>query len=476
MILNSSIRIAIARLAAIFLLTIAATAYSQNTEPRQCDTQATDPDGDGFGWEWNRDIGALDTCRITQESFSPPQLVNPETGEEVQLIRAYWNANRDIAERSIECKGYSHDTATNRITNEFSAYDTLLFHNTLPNSPPYMAFAEYDQLPFPRFPDIPLYKTWTVIDGRYIGPMSDTVFGNAGDMDYIEIIDATDTRPAGIRIWGSIVRECFDASGAAFGPTGFIGEEFPSEDPENRSLVVRGKPAPAYSETLTNLDSGEPVQLTDAYWDMYKHFWQRSITCLPFSWNGSSYSPVVSSMVINRFYAVDKGPQSGFVGTRFGTFGGDGGTNDEWTVVDDTLEVSGFWPITLYDKVEVIPATDDSRGYVRSWHSSESYTQCRNNAGLMGPYENEQDKQDFIPLDPESLQLTNNNPSSNTQVADTSNTSDNSASTNTSDATGDLTSNLSGGGTFTLWMLGLFIIVTRYLRYRSGRTFATQRI
>ena len=68
----------------------------------------------------------------------------------------------------------------------------MLLHNTLPSESPFVAFADYDQKPYPRFLDIPLYKIWTVIDGRYIGPMSDQVFESARGMEYIELIDATD--------------------------------------------------------------------------------------------------------------------------------------------------------------------------------------------------------------------------------------------------------------------------------------------
>ena len=445
--------------------------YAQETSLRSCDTQASDPDGDGFGWEWNRDLGAMASCSVTENSQTAPARVNPQTGEEVRLIRAYWNANRDIAGRNIECKAYGWNAAAGAFISE-SFYDSNLLHDPLPNELPFIAFADYDQIPFPRFPDIPLYKIWTVIDGRYIGPMSDQVFNSAADTDYIELIDATDSRPAGIRIWGSVMRECFDASGAAFTPTGFIGEELPAaQPPVERSLIVTGLPAPDPSQPLTNLASGTAVTLSDAYWDFYKHFWQRTITCLPFSWNGSSYSPVVYNVVINRFYAADKGPQSGFVGTRFGAFGVDGGTNETWTVIDGRLEISGFWPILIHDKVEIIPATAERNGVVRSWHSSEEYTECWDSAGLIGVYENELDTKSLTPLDPDAIILIDETSPSDTDAVDTAdnssdndNVSDNIFDPPTEADDNNSTVTSSGGGALSYWLLGLlFVYFRRFL-------------
>ena len=39
----------------------------------------------------------------------------------------------------------------------------------------------------------------------------------------------------------------------------------------------------------------------------------------------------------------------------------------------------------------IVPASAELNGVVRSWHSSEEYTECRDSAGLIGDYENELD-------------------------------------------------------------------------------------
>lgn len=79
----------IVRFTILFLLSGFSPVHAQDGNSRSCDTQASDPDGDGFGWEWNRDLGALASCTITEDILTVPALVNPQTGEEVSLIRAY---------------------------------------------------------------------------------------------------------------------------------------------------------------------------------------------------------------------------------------------------------------------------------------------------------------------------------------------------------------------------------------------------
>ena len=451
---------------------------------RDCASTASDPDGDGFGWEWNADAGQLASCVITEESYAPPSpIFNRETGEEIRLIRPYWNANRDIAGRDIECKGYDFDETEGRYTNQSGRYDTNLSHDALPLSPPYMAAADFDKNPYFISPDMVIYKVWTVIDGRYIGPMMGRMSVNYTTpiFDWLEIIDATDTAPAGIRIWGSrpTYRECFDKSGQSFGPTGFIGEEFPANEIQDRSLIATGISAPAqFAETPVNLETGQPVNLTTAYWDVYESSWGRAISCWPTQWDGSNYFPQFHSGVLNYFYEASTGEQSGFVGTRFGLGGGDGGTSDERSVVDGKFDVSGFWSITIYDKLEVIPPTEDINGHVRSWHTSESYTVCMDTGGLAGPY-NTSDRRDLMPLDPSTIQ-TNNEPqdnnSTNTQDPVSSPTQTQDPETNTDSTTNNtgtqVNSDFSGGGAMEIGlMISLLLLsITRRRTLQSGAT------
>ena len=461
----------------LILSTLLATPVVFSQEIRQCSTTAVDPDGDGFGWEWNSEAGAMGSCEVTEDSTDSPSLVNAETGEQVQLIRPYWNANRDIAGRNIECKGYNWNRDVGRYTNEFAFYDSNLMHDPLPLSAPYMAYADYDNNPYSIWPDDVIYKIWTVIDGRYIGPMMGRSVSGRTAADWIEIIEATDTTPSGIRVWGGpsspAYRECFDKSGASFGPTGFIGEELQNEETPNRSLIATGAETQSNGEPIVNLESGQPVELTTAYWDVYQSFWGRTISCWPAQWDGNSYYPEYSNLIYNSFYAVRTGEQRGFVATRFGLGGGDGGTNDEWRVLDGRLSVLGYWGMTIHDKVEIIPATDSAPALIRSWHSSESYTTCVDSGGLVGPYQTE-DRKDLIPLDPASVQLQPESQTPSTEDSSTDSTNlqgiDDNSSPDTNNGESDSNNpDSSGGGapTISLLMILLTFLVVRLNNHKN---------
>lgn len=346
----------------------------------ECRETASDPDLDGYGWEWNAQDGGMSSCTVTADSRPAPQIVNRETGESVQLVRPYWNANRDIAGRDIECVGHYFDETVGRYE-PVAQYTSNLHHQPLPHAPPYMASVEFDNYPYHVWPDQTIEKIWTVIDGQYIGPMTGA---------WVELLEATSTRQAGIRVWATdpAYRDCYDVSGASLAPTGYIGEVLPSAPVENQSLIVQGPPAPVYSEPPVNLVTAEPVQLSDVYWDIYANFWQRQISCLGFEWDGNKYLAHLHTRLLLRFYAVSTGEQSGFVGFNKGL--GDSAGNSGWTVVDGRLESD----LTLFDRMEIVA---DGEGSVRSWLNSESYVQCYDDGAVVGPYVNSLDKRGLVP-------------------------------------------------------------------------------
>ena len=56
-----------------------------------CAQTASDPDGDGFGWEFISTgfaSGDFGSCLVTSESEPQPVIINKETGASVNLIRA----------------------------------------------------------------------------------------------------------------------------------------------------------------------------------------------------------------------------------------------------------------------------------------------------------------------------------------------------------------------------------------------------
>jgi len=68
----------------LLLLPLSQSAHAQSLSV--CSSAASDPDGDGFGWENNQ------SCRVTSVSDTAPEFINQETGQPVVLTRAIWSA------------------------------------------------------------------------------------------------------------------------------------------------------------------------------------------------------------------------------------------------------------------------------------------------------------------------------------------------------------------------------------------------
>lgn len=79
-------------------------------ELRTCESVAADPDGDGYGWQFLDNM--WDSCIVTDETEPAPVIINPQTGVAVDLQRAYWNPNKDIANRQIQCNFFMFDRET----------------------------------------------------------------------------------------------------------------------------------------------------------------------------------------------------------------------------------------------------------------------------------------------------------------------------------------------------------------------------
>ena len=114
-------------------------AWAQDTELPSCSSIAADPDGDGFGFENQQ------SCRVDANSSAKPEITNAATGMPVDLIRPYWNANRDIANRDINCFGMTYDSGSRN----FIPYSTgeafvppepehRYVHQPLPDTAPYV--------------------------------------------------------------------------------------------------------------------------------------------------------------------------------------------------------------------------------------------------------------------------------------------------------------------------------------------------
>jgi len=215
-----------------------------NAEPHAafpiCSATLYDADGDGFGWENQA------TCIVTSASEPAPTFINRETGNTVELVRAEWDANADIANKVIQCDLYYYDTYYNQYQKEpvpfrsGASLNNQVFpsyrfnHASLPLTAPFMglisevAYVDGSTITPTSFASTPY---WTTDDGRYLGP---TVMQSP----YVELV-VRDNGTRGIRTWhesrfdtaldlsfsGNRVQkdgffECWDTSGYDFTPTG----------------------------------------------------------------------------------------------------------------------------------------------------------------------------------------------------------------------------------------------------------------
>ena len=363
-----------------------------------CSAQFFDSDGDGFGWENEA------SCIVTADSAPPPVFTNRETGNEVDLVRAHWDPNTDIANRNIQCDLHYYDSYEGRYIQEFYAYD---YGSAIPNTtypgyqfrhqplPPTRPFNGWIEKPFiisegqRSSANFSLAPDWTVDDGRYIGP---TIL----QTPYIELvtrpnnskairhwINRDDTTALDLQFVSTQVRrdgyyECRDTAGRDFEPTGAPG--VPTTSPVTVSeLVFSATPNPQQQDpqSIVNLETGQPVPLTKAYWNYNADIAVKDIFCEAYFWEEGDeyfeggYMPL-AILVDYRFprhftntgsrlfyweqFPDDDSPQS-FIVNNGVLSNGDGGT----------LELSAIF------NSEYVEVSGNTTTF---WSSSEEFTEC----------------------------------------------------------------------------------------------------
>jgi len=295
-----------------------------------CSDQAFDVDGDGFGWEINT------SCIVDENTAPPPIVINQSTGSQVNLVRANWDANADIAGRTIQCDRFDYDAQNGNYAtpeNDFSTplsytltHDSLLpvqregfYWNGENTSRENFNFSGWYTLHNPLndrglITNSPPF--WTVEDGLYVG--QELLSGR-----YIELVKTPDNFDA-IRIWykegerfpmnaafefsnTSYVSDgyyqCFDQAGADFTPTRTLGVPSPVIQPELSSIVLTVEANPNFtSGEIVNLVTGDNVPQVKAHWNYNTDLAGRRITCTHFVYDESFND---TPRYINAFSARD---------------------------------------------------------------------------------------------------------------------------------------------------------------------------
>ena len=241
-----------------------------------------------------------------------PVIINQETGAQVDIIRPYWNANVDIANRRIQCDRYSFNQESAVYEKD---YDFEIIHNPMSES------RGAPTLEHTR-PGLFRYIGWTVRDGYYQGLAP---LGNGQD-EFVELVtyntSSNVTQNNAVRVWttslyrDTIYHVCFDLDGAPLRPTGSaeIGNTdlVPSQS-FSFQLPPSGTPVTATPE-IVRLDTGEPVEFVRAEFDFNEDLAGGGVNCWFHGWHeesGSyrrSYKPEGASIVYSFPYAYTGGP------------------------------------------------------------------------------------------------------------------------------------------------------------------------
>jgi len=104
------------------------------------------------------------SCKVDNDTQPIPSIVNKESNQSVELVRAYWDANKDIAGKNLKCEEYqwNEDEQRYALTESYQRY-----HYPLPNEKPWIyAWTKSAQTTYPSggtAEDETLL--WTVVDG-----------------------------------------------------------------------------------------------------------------------------------------------------------------------------------------------------------------------------------------------------------------------------------------------------------------------
>ena len=149
--------------------------------------QSDDHDGDGFGREDN-------SCLVTVESLPLPEITNIETGEDVNLLRAYW-LEVDLVDKEFVCQFYYESINGNGYT----PYDWTLTYRHLNWGSDSDVFVGrvieefYD--PSTGRTDVTTDELWSLDNGYYNGPSP------LGRSRYVEFVDGENQNTNEVQIW-----------------------------------------------------------------------------------------------------------------------------------------------------------------------------------------------------------------------------------------------------------------------------------
>lgn len=236
-----------------------------------------------------------------------PVFINQETGGQVQLVQAYWNANVDIGGREIKCDHFqfNQDSTTYEPLASYGSpwgfflTDVAYLHQPIVNMPPYVSVVEHLAASY-RNP------AWSVRDGAYNGlaPFSYTPwvelvsFNNNTQQSIPSTADAN-----AIRIWysdehvnTSIHSVCYALDSEPFIPTGSaeFGNADLIEPVEFTFQFPDAIDAEVELPVIYRKDTGARIEFVRGEWNYNEQLARGSLDCGPFRWAESEQRYIVT--------------------------------------------------------------------------------------------------------------------------------------------------------------------------------------
>lgn len=314
------------------------SAFAQSDSIPVCVASYLDADGDGFGWTGS------ESCRVTEQSLPPPTYIDLETGASVELVRAYWDPNSDIADRNIRCEYFEFNSETavyERNPNAFGdvpevgwIQDNLFYHVPLASTDQEqtakyalwntMFHRDWQSIPAElasdNTPTEDLYPIafdedyrflwitgrgklplWTVSDGVYEG------YSPLAKSPYVEVIDFANQTDSAVRIWSwhpvctsrdcnvqpnKSYHICHALDQRALVPTGVTGLDGTALESLENVVVTLGEPN-TEAAAIINRETGLPIEFITEPWNYNKAIAGREVYCTQhvFKADSGTYEP-----------------------------------------------------------------------------------------------------------------------------------------------------------------------------------------
>jgi hypothetical protein len=495
-----------------------ALVYAQNDAAPVCVASYMDADGDGFGWT------GTESCVVTDQSHPKPEYTNQQTGARVELVRAYWDPNSDIADRNIRCEffRFNSDTAMYErhpdAWGDFSpdvvwARDNVFYHLPLAvtetqRSAAYakwntMYYTSAQQLPENLTTDPPaesLYPIsvagdfetrlitgnakpplWTVVDGVYkgISPLAEN--------PYVEITDYAGQPRNAVRVWDwnpdcsrlncpmqptDHFHLCHALDRQPFLPTGTAGLPGTALDHLDETILVSIADDELTTMPIISRESGLPIEFMQGHWNYNTTIAGQHVTCMQHMFDAQSGTYELNNLDLSNWISE----------TLFHPYNG-----------GDSVLVSSRYPANEYPTwwyTEKVPLQNGVLGNTWLLRSTMERTDNGFNTWFDDDqYESCNATPEFMPLAdsaiaPDQADATDSNGSVNNVGAQTDDSA--TPTTNSTDVVADnsstqlpaptaptepqITATSTGGGTLSLgWLLSMLVLTMLNVAARRGR-------